>query len=245
MQRKSIIALAVIIIVLALLGYAASTFITTNNISTEAELDTFTVEKPNLVLIGNGLSRVEVWAVPTGTGITDTDHQKLGEATRTNIGTTTDERWVFQIPQNPMLVTEIYAKGFNANGDAVGKLSLDATGATSLHELLWGMEAAVESTVKIGETMTAGELTLKAIRVTEDSRCPADVQCIQAGRVRLEAQASSPQGTNTIVLGSDASLTYGKYIISLVGVAPMTKSSQQIKASDYIFTISVAEDVKG
>jgi hypothetical protein len=245
MQRKSIVALAVIIIVLALLGYAASMFIGTRDTATEARLDTFIVEKPNLVLIGSGLSRVEIWAVPTGTGITDTDHQKLGEATRTNIGTTTDERWIFQIPQNPILVTEIYTKGFNANGDAVGKLSLDTTGATSLYELLWDIEAAHESNIKIGETMTAGALTLKAIRVIEDSRCPADVQCIQAGRVRLEVQASSPQGTNTIILGSDTSLTHGKYIISLVGVTPTTKSSQQIKASDYIFTISVAEDVKG
>jgi hypothetical protein len=39
--------------------------------------------------------------------------------------------------------------------------------------------------VRIGEEARLGSLSVRALRLVEDSRCPAGVQCIQAGTVRL------------------------------------------------------------
>ena len=46
-------------------------------------------------------------------------------------------------------------------------------------------QAAGASLVRLGETVRLGGLSVRALRLVEDSRCPAGVQCIHAGTVRL------------------------------------------------------------
>lgn len=73
------------------------------------------------------------------------------------------------------------------------------------------------------------------LEVLEDSRCPADVQCVWAGQVRIRA---------TIHLGAgdtNAELTTGKPIaladgtLELVEVKPATSSNAAIAPGDYRF----------
>ena len=40
------------------------------------------VQQPNLIVTGNSLSAVEIWAVPTGKNVTKNDYIKLGDAAR-------------------------------------------------------------------------------------------------------------------------------------------------------------------
>jgi hypothetical protein len=48
--------------------------------------------------------------------------------------------------------------------------------------------------LSIGQTATFDNLTLKLLRVTEDSRCPQDVQCIWAGTFKVEVESVSGMG---------------------------------------------------
>jgi hypothetical protein len=58
------------------------------------------VQRPNIVIRGAYLDKVEVWAVPTGTGITPDEYVPLGNAKRKNAAGS-KEIWLFPIPRVP------------------------------------------------------------------------------------------------------------------------------------------------
>ncbi len=95
------------------------------------------VKRPNIVVRGANLSRVEVWEIPTGTGITPDEYTFLGTANRLNAAGQ-NEVWVFPIPSGPLSTTDIFAKGFDAEGKSVGTKSLAYLGATQVYDALWG-----------------------------------------------------------------------------------------------------------
>src|SRR6266478_6609017 len=95
------------------------------------------VKRPNIVVRGENLSKVEVWAVPTGTGITPDEYTLLGTAIRRNAAGQ-NEVWAFPIPLGPLSATAIFAKGFDAGGKLVGTKSLPYQGATQIYFFLWG-----------------------------------------------------------------------------------------------------------
>jgi hypothetical protein len=105
---------------------------------TPAFLDMF-VERPYIVVTGKNFSRVEVWAIPTGTEIKEEAYQKLGDATKNTQADDGAQRWSVVIPSTPMLVTEVFAKGFDKNGNAAGTISLPQKGATEISQALWEM----------------------------------------------------------------------------------------------------------
>ena len=82
------------------------------------------IQRPNIVIRGAYLDKVEVWAVPTGTGITPDEFVLLGNATRRG-SAGGKETWLFPIPVCPtdtrLLATEIFVKGFDAKGALVEK----------------------------------------------------------------------------------------------------------------------------
>lgn len=252
MQNKTLGLIgAVLIIILAIvLGVWAYNSATP---ASTASLAAFRAEKPNLVVEGANLSKVEIWAVPTGTGVTEDQYQKLGDATLTNTGSTSTQRWIFQIPRDPISATDVLAKGFDAKGNTVGTLSLSinggttTAGATAIYNTLWGTSGqTAQNTIKIGGKITMGSITVTPIQVTEDSRCATQVQCIQAGRVVVQAKILDANGAEQIVnLSTDKTVAYKEYLISLVKVTPEATVGHRIQAQEYMLTISIAEDIKG
>ena len=77
------------------------------------------------------------------------------------------------------------------------------------------------------------------LEVVQDSRCPMDVVCIQAGTVQLKVRLASVGGIE------DATLTLGVPIefmgrqIELIGVQPPKKSGQTIAPQDYSFDFTM------
>lgn len=52
----------------------------------------------------------------------------------------------------------------------------------------------------VGETVRIQDLRLTPLEIVEDSRCPADVQCVWAGRLRVRVAIQAPAFSQTEVL---------------------------------------------
>lgn len=77
------------------------------------------------------------------------------------------------------------------------------------------------------------------LEVVEDSRCPIDVQCIQAGTVRIRAKLENGAGNTIVTLTLNKATTYGSKDVTLTAVAPVKSSKTTTQPSDYRFTFSV------
>jgi hypothetical protein len=71
---------------------------------------------------------------------------------------------------------------------------------------------------RLGETVRLGDLSVRPIAVLEDSRCPSDVQCVWAGRLRLRTVISGV-GETELILGQPFALPGGG-TLTLVAAAP-------------------------
>jgi len=105
------------------------------------QLRTIEVRRPNVVIHGAYLHRVEVWAIPTGTEVTPDEYTLLGNAKRSNAAGP-KEIWLLPIPpcatDTRLLATEIFAMAFDAKGTLLGTKSLPYNGASAVHETLCG-----------------------------------------------------------------------------------------------------------
>lgn len=96
-------------------------------------------------------------------------------------------------------------------------------------------------TLKIGETASFKDISITPTKVSEDSRCPKDVQCIQAGTVKVALNISSGLGrsTETILLGK--SITTEAENIEFVSASPDRLTNKTISQSDYRLTFDVTK----
>jgi hypothetical protein len=96
-------------------------------------------------------------------------------------------------------------------------------------------------TIKAGEQKIAfrGELKVEFVSVLEDSRCPADVQCIWAGNARVKIKVTDWRGEAKLFeLNTTAGAKgdqFGGYAINLVGLTPEPKR----KGVRYAATFSI------
>ena len=71
----------------------------------------------------------------------------------------------------------------------------------------------------IGESANlGGGLVVRPLEVIEDSRCPGNVQCIWAGRLRLRANVSGSDVDLT--LGEPAQTAHGSVLLAVVSPGP-------------------------
>ncbi|MET0647133.1 MAG: hypothetical protein ABW208_10970 [Pyrinomonadaceae bacterium] len=109
-----------------------------------------------------------------------------------------------------------------------------------------------EFKVKVGRVVTldGGSLRLRFARVTEDSRCPVDVDCVWAGNaeVLLEVSARGGRGRKSLTLNTNAGGErasegrYGRYTIRLVDLSPQPRSKRKLPAPQYTATLLVTKE---
>ena len=98
-------------------------------------------------------------------------------------------------------------------------------------------------------TLKRESLRIKFAAVTEDSRCPADVQCVWAGNaaVRLDVSIRG-RGSKSPTLNTNnrSSLVdenqYPGYRVKLVELSPYPRSAHKIAAEDYVVTLLVSKN---
>lgn len=93
----------------------------------------------------------------------------------------------------------------------------------------------------VGKKIEFDELSLRVVRVVEESRCPSDVTCIQAGTVRVEVEIVSGLGTSSMTIGLLETVTTEAEAITFKEASPYPVSTSEISPSSYIFTFEVVE----
>jgi hypothetical protein len=94
------------------------------------------------------------------------------------------------------------------------------------------------NTASLGRSTTIQGTTITPLELLEDSRCPVDVQCIQAGTVRLRASLDASNRDFIFVLREPQ--TVGSVSVVLTSVTPAERrSTKTIAPSDYQFTFAV------
>lgn len=93
--------------------------------------------------------------------------------------------------------------------------------------------------VGLGQTVMSSGVAITPLQVLEDSRCPIDVTCIQAGRVRLRASLTSGLGRADQVFLIDEPVTTEAEIVTLVEVKPAAISTRPITGADYRFIFKI------
>lgn len=92
-------------------------------------------------------------------------------------------------------------------------------------------QSSDSAVIKLGDSaeLAASKISIKFVRVIEDSRCPADVNCIWAGNAKIEIEASKGAQKSTFVLNTNGNETEAKfagYVIELAGLEPQKTSAK-------------------
>ncbi len=97
----------------------------------------------------------------------------------------------------------------------------------------------------VGGENISQRVQIYAWAVLEDSRCPVDVQCIQAGRVRVAVRFANPETKKDLissqVMEVDQKVKVNGLEITLLEVKPVTRSTVKIEDKDYRFIFSIAK----
>lgn len=87
--------------------------------------------------------------------------------------------------------------------------------------------------VRVGRKIkdAKSKVTIKFVSVTEDSRCPEDVQCVWAGNAIVKIEVSKP-GSKPIIIEANTNLgakggNYDSYAIYLTELSPAPKSKSK------------------
>ena len=96
-------------------------------------------------------------------------------------------------------------------------------------------DASGLSYARLGETVTVGGPRVTPLALIEDSRCPQDVRCVWAGRVRIKATISTPtmKLTRELTLGEPFAVADG--MLTLAEVRPARQKDSGIALADYRF----------
>ncbi len=95
------------------------------------------------------------------------------------------------------------------------------------------------ATAGLGKRVRIGTVAIMPLSVLEDSRCPANVQCIQAGTVRIAAKLRLQGKSETATLGFMMPYQLGDRWIHLVAACPYPVHPVTIAQADYRFTFAV------
>ncbi|HYG30821.1 MAG TPA: hypothetical protein VD887_11480 [Allosphingosinicella sp.] len=95
------------------------------------------------------------------------------------------------------------------------------------------------ATIALGESARIAGVTVRALRIEEDSRCPASVQCVQAGTVRLRVALDREPRETVLRLNEAQTVGSGPWI-ELFAVCPDPRASRPAAPAAYRFTLIAA-----
>lgn len=100
-------------------------------------------------------------------------------------------------------------------------------------------------TVNQKKNVTENNLTVKFISVLEDSRCPEDANCIQAGNAKIQIKIKKSKGAwKTFELntnGEQTDVLFEGYKIKLADLTPTPNANIRINRNGYTATFEISK----
>ena len=102
-----------------------------------------------------------------------------------------------------------------------------------------------EFELRIGEEalLDGGQLSVTFTDLLADSRCPADVTCVQEGNAEIEILVQGDEGERRISLNTSRNMTrserYGLYRITLTQLVPYPRTDRPVENRDYGATLII------
>ena len=143
----------------------------------------------------------------------------------------------------------------NISGKNVTLEGLYATGNTFVVSAFISPTSTATSTVTSAPPVTSspesggalpigGSKMISGVKVTfnhivSDSRCPTDVQCIQAGSVTANVTLQGELDTETVDISSQQPHVFGKHQVAIVRISPERKNSAPFDTSSYRIVFAV------
>ena len=94
--------------------------------------------------------------------------------------------------------------------------------------------------VSVGKSVFVNGVKITLNKIIQDSRCPVDVQCIQAGKVVADVTLQSDTDKKTVEISSGSEESFfDSYKISLEDVSPSRNSKTELNLKDYKLTFKV------
>lgn len=119
------------------------------------------------------------------------------------------------------------------------RLNISPEDESGIDALIENLNLSERVELKLNEEKTVLGVSLTPLEVLEDSRCPVDVTCIQAGTVRLRALLKSGLGEAGQIFTMGEVVTTEAEEFSLVFVEPLARSTEQINPEDYVFRFQI------
>lgn len=100
-------------------------------------------------------------------------------------------------------------------------------------------KTASNNTLRIGQKVLLSGVNVTPNKVTYDSRCAKDVQCIQAGTVELGVLLESGNLSQNAIITLGKPFYFAERQVTLTSVTPSKVSTKTIQESEYRFSITV------
>lgn len=94
---------------------------------------------------------------------------------------------------------------------------------------------------RIGQEVSGLGVRIVPVELLEDSRCPVDVVCIQAGTVRMRARLISGLGEANQEFKLNQPITTETEEVTLIQVMPQPLAGVETKDSAYVFRFEVSK----
>lgn len=104
---------------------------------------------------------------------------------------------------------------------------------------------AAPFTLALGQTHEAAGIAVTPLAILEESRCPADVMCIQAGTIRLNVQVRRGPDGKAYEVSPTRPADIGGIWLHLVSACPYPLASRPAGPSAYRFTLLLSSSDSG
>ena len=159
----------------------------------------------------------------------------------TDIGGTW-RHYIARLNSTPGVLAFSSSKFSVGEGDGAANFTLKRTGGADT-AVVANPGADFNLAVGKSATISGTDYRIKFNRVTEDSRCPVDVQCVWAGDAKIEltvARNSAPDDTRVISLTPpNSEATVGNVKIRFVSLAPTPRQSEPPASRPYVARLMV------
>lgn len=101
------------------------------------------------------------------------------------------------------------------------------------------------TTSALGQKILTNGVYITPLEILEDSRCPIDVQCIQAGTLRIKVRLSLAEKEEEVVLERGKATVFLGKSVMLKDSYPSKKSTETLAPENYRFIFSVTGSFSG